>query len=200
MLFAARQVCAFSACSALLCMFSSAHVLRRARQNLSDAWLRHLLWRRAADATPEQRESLRKALFTDGVEACICKCWSWYEPMMFQRRLQQFLGAKDRADILAIDGNAKLHRRTCGMPFAESLYSEELDLYLLRGCSCRPIGKSTLCTKHQSASEVVIDDPCAPVIASHRLKRSLHKIDDVCNLEVLLEGCSRRWQPSADPL
>lgn len=67
------------------------------------------------------------------------------------RRLQQFEASADRKDILAVDGNAKLHRRSCGMPFAEVLPSPHLNKVLLRGCSCRPHGKDTLCKKHAAA-------------------------------------------------
>ena len=130
-----------------------ARVLARGRVNLSDTWVRHILWRRAQEATPEVREQLRMDLLNMLAEALISSCWSWYEPMMLNRRLQQLAIAGDRQDITAIDGNAKLHRRTCGMPFCEVVYSKELDKNLLRGCPRRPHGKGTLCREHGQAME-----------------------------------------------
>ena len=64
------------------------------------------------------------------------------------RRRAQMEAAGDRQDILAIDGNCKLHRRTCGMPFAEVIASPYLNKLLLRGCSAMPHGRDTLCCKH----------------------------------------------------
>ena len=102
--------------------------------------------------------------------------------------------AGDRQDIFAIDGNCKLHRRTCGMPFAEVVPSPHLNKLLLRGCSARPHGRDTLCWKHAQDR----DRPQhhrAETIARHRLKKALHADGDVCHFEIQLEGF-RGWQPA----
>ena len=112
------------------------------------------------------------------------------------RRLAQLEASGDRRDILAIDGNCKLHRRTCGMPFAEVVSSPHLNKFLLRGCSAMPHGRDTLCRKH--AADTDRDRPQQPraeTVAKHRLKRALHREGDVCHLEVKLEAC-RGWQPA----
>eukprot|EP00973_Karenia_brevis_P005743 782357-Karenia_brevis.AAC.1 len=101
------------------------------------------------------------------VEALIASSWKWYEAMMLDRRLQQLAISGDRQDIIAIDGNAKLHRRTCGMPFCEVLYCTELDKNLLRGCPRRPHGKGTLCCEHSQAMETAEPSARAEVRA-HR--------------------------------
>ena len=69
------------------------------------------------------------------------------------RRHDQFKASGDRQDILALDGNAKLHRRTCGMPFAELLPSKHVHSLLLRRCSLRPHGRDSLCLKHASCRD-----------------------------------------------
>ena len=69
------------------------------------------------------------------------------------RRRQQFAASGDREDMLALDGNAKLRRRTCGMPFAELVESTRVDKFLLRGCSCKPHGRDALCKKHAADRE-----------------------------------------------
>lgn len=110
------------------------------------------------------------------------------------RRFAQMQAAGDRQDILAIDGNCKLHRRTCGMPFAEVVPSPHLNKLLLRGCSARPHGRDTLCWKHAQDR----DRPQhhrAETIARHRLKKALHADGDVCHFEIQLEGF-RGWQPA----
>ena len=100
-------------------MMHGPDVLQSARRNLSDAWSRNILWRRAQSAAPHVLERLRKDLLTEPLGTLIAKCWPWYEPLMFMRRAEQLRISGDRQDIIVIDGNAKLHRRTCGMPFCE---------------------------------------------------------------------------------
>ena len=53
---------------------------------------------------------------------------------MRTRRLQHLLLSGDRGVVVAIDGNAQMHRRTCGMSSAELLHCLELGKILLRGC------------------------------------------------------------------
>ena len=119
-----------------------------ARKLLSVAWVRHILWRRAGEASGDHQVTLARSLLTDDIEGLIAQCWHWYAPLMCERRQQQFRETGDRDDILAIDGNAKLYRRTCGMPCAEVVQCPEIDALLLRGCSDRPHGKGTRCRKH----------------------------------------------------
>ena len=112
------------------------------------------------------------------------------------RRLQQFEASADRKDILAVDGNAKLHRRSCGMPFAEVLPSPHLNKVLLRGCSCRPHGKDTLCKKHAAARDKQLPPPDpSSQVSRHRLRKALHNDGDVCHFEVQISGF-RGWQPA----
>ena len=110
--------------------------------------------------------------------------------------MQQLEASGDRRDILAVDGNAKLHRRSCGMPFAEVIPSPHLRKLLLRGCSSRPFGKDTLCRKHAEARDKQLPEQasCAK-IARHRLRKALHTDGDVCHFEVQLSGF-RGWQPA----
>ena len=186
--------------AAIFHLMQGPSLVQSARRNLSDAWVRHILWRRAQEATPDVRQSLQGLLLSAPIESLIAGCWHWYEPMMLMRRCTQLRLSGDRQDILAIDGNAKLHRRTCGVPFCESIYSPELDKNLLRGCSRRPHGKGTLCATHSkflnsdhtNATEGFKDGE----ICAHRLRRALHHTDDVQNLEVKVAGYCGRWQPA----
>ena len=94
------------------------HVFHRSM--LSDAWVRELLWRRSQELQDEQRQQLAKDHQSLPVEMLIHKSWAWYAPLMLQRRGSQWLRSGDRTSIIAMDGNAKLYRRTCGQPFAEA--------------------------------------------------------------------------------
>ena len=110
------------------------------------------------------------------------------------RRRAQMEAAGDRQDILAIDGNCKLHRRTCGMPFAEVIASPYLNKLLLRGCSAMPHGRDTLCCKHAGDRDRP-QQPRAEQVGRHRLKRALHSQGDVCHLEIQMQGHGG-WQPA----
>jgi hypothetical protein len=182
--------------AALFHMMHGPDVVARARRNLSEAWVRHILWKRAHDATPEIREDLIRRILTSPLEKLIASAWGWYGPMMADRRIHQFRASGDRDDILAIDGNAKMHRRTCGMPFAEVVFCAELNKNLLRGCSDRPSGKGTLCAKHSRAVDAS-QSPAFADVAKHRLRRALHDKSDFAHLEVQLVGFSNRWQPAS---
>lgn len=122
---------------------------------------------------------------------------------MLERRLQQLAISGDRQDIVATEGNAKLHRRTCGMPFCEVVYSPQLDKHLLRGCPRRPHGVGTLCREHSlcvAAADGMVTSPMGFATAdvrAHRLRRALHSGDDYGHLEIKLEGFSDRWQPAS---
>jgi hypothetical protein len=90
------------------------------RATLSDAWVRELLWRRGQELDAGKHRQLAKDLKSLSVETLISKSWIWYAPLMLHRCDAQWLLSGDRRCTVAVDGNAKLHRRTCGQPFAEA--------------------------------------------------------------------------------
>ena len=110
------------------------------------------------------------------------------------RRLQQFHASGDRQDILAMDGNCTLHRRTCGVPCAEILESPHVNKLLMRGCSCKPSAKDTLCHRHMEDRDRPVPLMYAE-IGRHRLKKALHSPGDVCFLEIEMSGY-RGWIPA----
>ncbi|CAE7718139.1 hypothetical protein AK812_SmicGene4760 [Symbiodinium microadriaticum] len=83
---------------AVLLRLLDGNVQKKARQQLAQAWVREILWRRARECDTDLHKDLAGKLL----------CWP----------LEKLIH-RDREDIVAIDGNCKLHRRTCGMPFAE---------------------------------------------------------------------------------
>ena len=174
-----------------------AGVPTEARTCLSTAFVQNILWRRASQATVEQRQALVPLLQTAPVETLVAHAWHWYAPMMFARRQTQMMATGDRQEVLAIDGNAKLHRRTCGMPFADVVRCEPLCAYLVRGCARKPHGRDTLCREHARARDMPQDDAAQnhSSIVAHRLRRALHKGDDVGHLEVKVGVCGS-WQPA----
>ena len=111
------------------------------------------------------------------------------------RRLQQLQASGDRKDILAMDGNSKLHRRTCGVPYAEIVQSPHVNKLLLRGCSCKPLPKDTLCQKHAEDRDRLVA-PMYADIGRHRLKKALHNPGDVSFLEIQRSGF-RSWEPAS---
>lgn len=58
----------------------------KVRQNLSAAWTRENLWRRASEICGATQEDLAKKLLSWPLEKLVESCWTWYEPHMFQRR------------------------------------------------------------------------------------------------------------------
>lgn len=111
------------------------------------------------------------------------------------RRLQQLQASGDRKDILAMDGNSKLHRRTCGVPYAEIVQSPHVNKLLLRGCSCKPLPKDTLCQKHAEDRDRLVA-PMYADIGRHRLKKALRNPGDVSFLEIQRSGF-RSWEPAS---
>ena len=107
--------------------------------------------------------------------------------------MEQLQLSGDRLDICALDGNAKLHRRTCGQPFAEAIHCPIVNKYLLRHCSRTPGRRDTLCREHAAQRD------CQPAvrwqIGRHRLRRALHSEGDVRHLEIQMDGFSS-WQPA----
>ena len=78
-------------------------VLERARMNLSSAVVRQLLWKRCQEGAPENLDDLATVLLCLSAGVLVQKCWHWYGPLMFRRRVEQVLLSGDRSDILAID-------------------------------------------------------------------------------------------------
>ena len=62
------------------------------------------------------------------VEDLLSSSVSWYEPHLKQRRVLAWRVTGDRRDIIAIGVNAKLYRRTCGAPCAETVNVASLGL------------------------------------------------------------------------
>lgn len=65
---------------------------------------------------------------------------------------------------------------------------------VMRGCSCKPSAKDTLCHRHMEDR----DRPVPPMYAEigrHRLKKALHSPGDVCFLEIEMSGY-RGWIPA----
>ena len=164
-----------------------------ARKMLSGAWVRYSLYRRSLAATEQQRADLIPALLNAPLEELVASCWPWYGPMMQTRRIDQWNLSGGRTDILAVDGNAKMHRRTCGTSFAETRWCAALGKYLIRGCPKSPSGTETLCRVHALARGRATPTPNHKIEA-HRLRRALHAH---CghHLDVRLEGY-RNWQPA----
>ena len=122
------------------------------------------------------------------VEDLLSSSMSWYEPHMKQRRLLAWRVSGDRA----IDGNAKLYRRTCGGPCAEIVYEASLGLYLVRGCPESPEQRGALCRAHAALRP---QRELSKTIAKHRMVQPLSPMSFL-ELEVQIEGCIARWQPA----
>ncbi|CAK0880615.1 unnamed protein product [Prorocentrum cordatum] len=99
-------------------------------RGLESAWIRYQLWQRAAESAPSTKKVLASSLLEKTLEDLLRENMGWYKPMMAERRLQAWRSSGDRLDICAMDGNAKLYRRTCGAPCAEAVYSDELGMHL----------------------------------------------------------------------
>ncbi|CAK0812046.1 unnamed protein product, partial [Prorocentrum cordatum] len=117
----------------------------------------------------------------------------WYLPRMAERRLRAWRSSGDRLDVCAMDGNAKLYRRTCGTPCAEAVHCKVLDTHLVRGCSETPLrGGLVLCRRHQ---ELTARADFREDIEAHRVKAPL-SVGAFLEVEVRLAG-NAGWQPAA---
>ena len=96
---------------------------------LQEAWVRHQ-WRRASETQPDVRGGQADILLEEDIEAVIQICNAWYGEMMFQCRIAARWESGDSLGVCPVDGNANFYWRTCGAPCAESVYSEELDLFV----------------------------------------------------------------------
>eukprot|EP00973_Karenia_brevis_P070787 9839216-Karenia_brevis.AAC.1 len=95
-------------------------VPQRLAHLLLPAWVRWQLWRRSGESGAGAPGDFGTKVLVEDVEALISSRCSWYAPLMCFRRFTAWRQSGDRMDICAIDGNAKLHRRTCGTPCAET--------------------------------------------------------------------------------
>ena len=158
---------------------------------LLPAWVRLQMWRRAGEVGGSVQEKLAVDLLELEVEDLISKCQVWYDPLMQRRRIQAWRECGDRLDICAMDGNAKIHRRACGAPCAEAVYSDALALHLIRGCSASPLQQGVLCASH---ADLRATPALAQQIESHRMRSPLGEAPFL-RLDIRLAGCCN-WQPA----
>jgi hypothetical protein len=151
---------------------------------LLQAWVRSQLWRRASETSQAIREKLAVSVLQEDLEALLDANNGWYAPMMFRRRLSAWRSSGDRLDICAMDGNAKLYRRTCGAPCAETVYAEALDFHLVRGCSESPTQKGVLCHSHEALRA---NAASVGQIEAHRMRKPLDA-SPFLSLDVRLAG------------
>ena len=57
----------------------------KVRQQLSPAWVREILWRRAGEIGASTQQDLASKLLSMSTDKLILHCWTWYEPLMFRR-------------------------------------------------------------------------------------------------------------------
>ena len=115
---------------------------------LLGGWVRGQAWARACEAGVAVARAVADEVLNLDIEALIRAITPWYEPMMRSRRLQSWRSSGDRLDVLCFDGNAKLYRRSCGAPCAETRFVPSLDLHLVRGCPESPQQRGVLCPRH----------------------------------------------------
>ncbi|CAK0853929.1 unnamed protein product [Prorocentrum cordatum] len=163
-------------------------------RGLESAWIRYQLWQRAAESAPSTKKVLASSLLEKTLEDLLRENMGWYKPMMAERRLQAWRSSGDRLDICAMDGNAKLCRRTCGAPCAEAVYSDELGMHLVRGCPDTPLQKGVLCRRHQELAAVPSQTGIGTHIEAHRVLAPLATVAFL-DVEVRLAG-SDRFQPA----
>ena len=155
-------------------------------------WVRGQVWNRACEAGEEVARSVAAQVLHMDIEALLQAIMPWYEPLMRSRRLQSWRSSGDRLDILCFDGNAKLHRRSCGAPCAESRFVPSLDLHLERGCPESPQQQGVLCSHHAALRSRT---DLAAQISKHRMVQPLSS-SPFLELEVQLAGFQQRWQPA----
>ena len=160
---------------------------------LLKAWVRWQVWRRALGETAEVLKELSAQILTLDIEDLLLAIMPWYEPLMRTQRLEAWRLSGDRLDTLCFDGNAKLYRRTCGAPCAETILIAPLDLHLVRGCPESPLQKGVLCRAHAALRT---QPELAGEIATHRMVQPLSE-SPFLKLEVQLAGFAPRWQPAS---
>ncbi|CAK0903331.1 unnamed protein product [Prorocentrum cordatum] len=159
-------------------------------QSLESAWVRHQMWQRSLEREGA-RAALASSLLELPLESFLQSCASWYRPLMKERRLRAWRASGDRMDIVCVDGNAKLYRRSCGAPCAEAVYHDALDLHLVRGCPESPLQKGVLCRRHQELA----DRPAlAGEVEAHRVRAPLSAMAYL-DVEVRMTGFAN-WQPA----
>ena len=159
---------------------------------LLGGWVRGQVWARACEAGVDVAHAVADQVLNLDIEALISAITPWYEPLMRSRRLQSWRSSGDRRDILCFDGNAKLYRRSCGAPCAETRFVPSLDLHLVRGCPESPQQRGVLCP-HHAALRTRTD--LAAQISKHRMVQPLSSLP-FFELEVQMAGFAARWQPA----
>ena len=76
------------------------------------------MWRRACEAGVDVFHYVMRNVLNLSTADLLASIMQWYEAHMKERRLHAW-----HSGVLAIDGNAKLYRRTCGAAGAQSVYS-----------------------------------------------------------------------------
>ena len=80
----------------------------------------------ACEAGAEVLHSLISNVLNSSTEDLLASVKQWHGALMKDMRLRAWYCC-GRRDVLAIDGNAKLYRRTCGAPCAQTVYVPSLD-------------------------------------------------------------------------
>ena len=160
------------------------------RVNLESAWVRYQVWCRADEVAGKQA-LLVACLLDMSLEELLETVAQWYMPLMRQRRVQAWRRSGDRLDICAIDGNAKLHRRTCGAPCSEAMHCDALGLHVVRGCPNAPLQRGALCSHHQ---KLATNRSLSGRIENHRMVAPLAS-QPFLELHVRLTGFAN-WQPA----
>jgi hypothetical protein len=160
---------------------------------LLDGWVRWQVWRRACEAGVDVKITVAKDVLELELEALLSSTSSWYGPLMHGRRLQFWRRSGDRLDILCFDGNAKLYRRTCGAPCAETKFIACLGLHLIRGCPESPQQTGVLCNAHAALR---CQGELTEVVEKHKMLQPLDS-QPFNALHVQLSGFAKRWQPAS---
>lgn len=159
---------------------------------LLTGWVRWQVWQRACEAGAQVMQVVADQVLNMATEELLSSIMHWYLPLMKGHRLVAWKMSGDRLDIICIDGNAKLYRRTCGAPCAETVFFEALQLYLVRGCPESPAQKGVLCAAHATLRS---QPELTGVIAKHRMVQHLAELPFL-ELQVQLTGFAAIWQPA----
>ena len=94
----------------------------------------------------------------------------WYPNLVMQRRIADLRDkSTEPQKVVVIDGNAKLARRTCGIPMAGMNHCHELNQSVVASCPCQPSLRSQRCRKHHvTASNRTEDKPQSEDIVAHK--------------------------------
>ena len=134
---------------------------------------------------PENLDDLAKDLLCLSNEALVQKCWHWYGPLMFRRRLEQVRLSRDRTSTAT--RNCTAEPAVC-----LSLTWFIAPSWINTSCEGAHIGR-----RGRGLCAAGMPECSWPTVCKHRLRRALHRPEDSwCSLEVQLAGCAPRWQPA----